>query len=454
MNCPHLNARLVWRAATVALGALVPCGVGRAQQPVVVGTLDSVTTPRLDTLLDLPTVISRALAASPQATLGEAGVRTARSEGRVATGAYLPTLNLNSTALRSDIMSGASAVPGGPVSPAASAYSAGVSSSLELFTGGRRGADRARAHADLGAAEATNVSARFAVTLQAQRAYFEVLRGGELLAVARARVVRAQEGLRYARDRVRAGTATRSDQLRAELELTAGEQQMLAASDTLQSAAFALGRLVGSDAPVGAQAPASLEPRALSLRDSDIVRLAIASSPEVRAAEASARATGAATRSARAQYLPDLRLTGGYNMANQSVVVGAARPGWTLGVGTSFPLFNGFQREDAVTRADAANSVAQATALDAVRQARAESARLINVLHLAERNIALATQAVTAAREDLRVQTERYRAGIATALDRMTSELAVTQAELGLVAAHYNYQVTRATLEALVGQSL
>jgi len=454
MNCPPLSARLVWRAATVALGALVPSGVGRAQQPVVVGTLDSVTTPRLDTLLDLPTVISRALAASPQAALGEAGVRTARSERRVATGAYLPTLGLNSTALRSDIMSGSSGVPGGPGAPSASAYSAGVSSSLELFTGGRRGADRARAQADLGAAEATNVSARFAVTLQAQRAYFEVLRGGELLGVARARVVRAQEGLRYARDRVRAGTATRSDQLRAELELTAGEQQMLAASDTLQSAAFALGRLVGSDAPVGAQSPASLEPRALSLGDSDIVRLAIASSPEVRAAEASARATGDATRSARAQYLPDLRLTGGYNMANQSVVVGAMRPGWTLGVGTSFPLFNGFQREDAVTRADAANNVAQATALDAVREARAESARLINALHLAERNIALATQAVTAAREDLRVQTERYRAGIATALDRMTSELAVTQAELGLVAAHYNYQVTRATLEALVGQPL
>ena len=43
---------------------------------------------------------------------------------------------------------------------------------------------------------------------------------------------------------------------------------------------------------------------------------------------------------------------------------------------------------------------------------------------------------------------------IATALDRQTSELAVTQAELGLVAARYNYQVTRATLEALVGRTL
>jgi outer membrane protein TolC len=130
------------------------------------------------------------------------------------------------------------------------------------------------------------------------------------------------------------------------------------------------------------------------------------------------------------------------------------RPGWTIGVGTTFPIFNGFQREDAVTRADAASEVARVAALDARRQVRTESARLVSALRFAEQNIALAGEAATAAQEDLRVQTERYRAGIATALDRQTSELAVTQAELGLVAARYNYQVTRATLEALVGRTL
>jgi outer membrane protein TolC len=52
------------------------------------------------------------------------------------------------------------------------------------------------------------------------------------------------------------------------------------------------------------------------------------------------------------------------------------------------------------------------------------------------------------------VQTERYRAGISTALDELTSQVALTQAELGRVAARYNYQITRATLEALVGRSL
>jgi outer membrane protein TolC len=260
--------------------------------------------------------------------------------------------------------------------------------------------------------------------------------------------------LKYAQDRVRAGTATRSDELRARLELTAGRQQLLAARDTMQAATYALGRLVGADGPVGALRPASLDPRPLALSDSEVVRLAVDGAPAVQAAEAGARATAANTRSAKSLYTPDIRLTGGYNFANQSPLIGAARPGWTIGLGTTFPIFNGFQREDAVTRADAAAEVARVSALDARRQVRAESQRLLSALRFAEQNIALAGEAVTAAQEDLRVQTERYRAGISTALDRQTSELAVTQAELGLVAARYTYQINRATLEALVGRTL
>jgi outer membrane protein TolC len=238
------------------------------------------------------------------------------------------------------------------------------------------------------------------------------------------------------------------------LELTTGRQQLLAARDTLQASAYALGRLVGSDGPVGAARPASLGPRPLALSDSAVVALAVASAPTVRASEAQSRAADAAVRSARTQYVPTLRLTGGYNWATQSQMLGAIRPGWTIGLGTSYPLFNGFQREDAVTRADATAEITASVARDAARQARAEAARLLGALHIAEQNVVLAGEAVTAAREDLRVQTERYRAGISTALDRLTSELAVTQAELGLVAARYNYQVTRATLEALLGRTL
>ncbi len=409
-----------------------------------------VATVRIDTLLGLETVIARALATNPATVQGEADLRTTRSAIRVAQGEFLPTLTANSSVVRSDI----STPNTGVGSAGASSYSAGIASSIELFTGGRRGADRDRARADYAAAEATDLSQRYAVTLLAERAFYETLRGGDLITVASARVARAERGLRYAHDRVRAGAATRSDELRASLELTAGRQQLLGAQDTLQAAAYALGRLVGAEGPVGAVAPVSLEVRPVALGDSEIVRLAVEGAPVVQAAEAQARALEGNRRAVRAQYAPDVRLTGGYNVANLSPVVGGTRPGWQVAVGTSYPLFNGYQREDAVVRADAAVDIARSVQLDTRRLVRAESSRLLSALRFSRESIALAGEAVSAAEEDLRVQTQRYRAGISTSLDQLSSQLAVTQAELTLVAARYNYQLTRAALEALVGRSL
>ncbi|HEV7990561.1 MAG TPA: TolC family protein [Gemmatimonadaceae bacterium] len=423
--------------------------------PSSASTTDSAFAVRIDSALDLTTVVARALVASPAIAQSEAGLRVARSGLRVSGGAYLPSLSLSSAALRSNVLTATGSPSGGPIGGSgADAYSAGISSSLELFTGGRRGAEQARARSDLSAATASDRSQEFLVTLLAKRSFYEALRGSELLGASAARVARAERGLRYAQDRVRAGTATKSDELRARLELTTARQQQLAARDTLQTAAFALGRVVGADVPIGARAPATLELGPLALSDSDITRLAVASAPAVETAQAAQQASAATVRASRSLYFPDIRLTSGYNWARQSAVVGAVRPGWQVAVGTTLPLFNGFQREDAVTRAEANAQVAQATALDVRRQVRSDAARLLSGLHLAEQSIRLAEEAVSAAQEDLRVQTERYRAGISTSLEELTSQLALTQAELGRVAARYNYAVTRATLEALVGRSL
>jgi outer membrane protein len=428
---------------------------GEAQGVRAPAAPDSTAFVRIDSTLDLATVVERARATSPAITQSEEALRVARSGIRVSNGAYLPSLSVSSAALRSNVLS-TTGTPGsgGASGSGAEAYSAGLSSSLGLFTGGRRGAERARARSELSAATATDRSQQFVVTLLAKRSFFETLRGGELLGASSARVARAERGLRFAQDRVRAGTATKSDELRARLELTSARQQQLAARDTLQSAAYALGRVVGADGPVGARAPGSLEPTPLAVTDSEIVRLAVESAPAVESAEAVQEASAASVRASRTLYYPDVRLTGGYNWARQTAVLGAVRPGWQMAVGTTLPLFNGFLREDAITRAEASAHVARSTALDVRRQVRSDAARLLSGLHLSEQNIALADEAVRAAQEDLRVQTERYRAGISTALEELSSQVALTQAELGRVAARYNYAITRATLEALVGRSL
>jgi outer membrane protein TolC len=300
------------------------------------------------------------------------------------------------------------------------------------------------------------VSDRFVVMLSAQQGFYEVIRATDLVQVARAGLAEADQLLKFTTSMFRAGTVTRSDLLRAQLQSTTMQEQLLAATDTLVAASYSLGWLVGVDGAVGVRADSASEAiRPLALDDSSIVRLAVAASPSVAVAEDVAAATKAALRAARTQYIPTVSATGARNWANSSTVVaGAPRPGWTVIVGTSFPVFNGFQREDAVTRAEVAAYVARVSVADTRRSVRASAAQLLASLNTTTAAISLGEEAIRSAREDLRVQTARYRAGISTMLDVLTSEAALLQAEYSLAQSRNRYHTTRAVLEALVGRRL
>jgi outer membrane protein TolC len=125
-----------------------------------------------------------------------------------------------------------------------------------------------------------------------------------------------------------------------------------------------------------------------------------------------------------------------------------------VAVFTSYPVFNGLQREDAVTRAEVAAYQARVTLSDTRRSVRASAAQLLGALNTTTASIALGTEAIRSAREDLRVQTARYRAGISTILDVLTSEAALLQAEYSLAQSQHRYHITRAAIEALVGRNL
>jgi outer membrane protein len=441
--------------------ALVAAPVAAAQSGAMPQPLSPTLTSSDSTMpypqLMLGEVIERALAVSPFVASATGGVQIARSYKRTTLGAYLPTVIATSAATRvnANQTQAASGVSSGVGSPTSS-QTYGLAAAVDLFTGGRRQANEALARADLRAAGSTLVSDRFVVMLSAQQGFYEVVRATELLRVARAGLAEADQLLKFTTSMFRAGTVTRSDLLRAQLQSTTMQEQLLAATDTLVAASYALGWLVGVDGAVGVRADSASEAiRPLALDDSSVVRLAVEASPSVAVAEDAEAATKAGLRAARTLYVPTVSASGGRNWANSSTVAsGAPRPGWTVTVGTSFPLFNGFQREDAVTRAEVAAYVARVSLNDTRRSVRATAAQLLGALTTTTAAISLGADAIRSAREDLRVQTARYRAGISTILDVLTSEAALLQAEYSLAQSQHRYHITRAALEALVGRKL
>lgn len=379
--------------------------------------------------------------------------RTAAAAEKTSLGSYLPTVSfsagssLSSTerfdGTRNETVTGSS-----------DAYSGGLSASMDVFTAGRRGAERRQAQAQTTAAEAQVVASRYRVALVVERTFYEEIRAGELAEVARSRMERAEQGLVAAERRHQVGSATRSDVLRATLELNTAREALLQAQTQRATAAYALGRLVGRDGPVQGRAPDDGAPRPLALTHQQILDLLADESPTIRAAESSMLAAGAGVAAARTQYLPTLRASSGYDWFNQDPTLANGGTSWSLRLSLSYPIFDGFRREESMERVRVQERVAEMRLADARRGVRADAERLLGQLQLAADRIELAEAAVTVAEEDLRVQQERYDLGAAIILDLLASQTNLAEAQRNLVSARFDYRLARAELEALAGRAL
>jgi outer membrane protein TolC len=177
-------------------------------------------------------------------------------------------------------------------------------------------------------------------------------------------------------------------------------------------------------------------------------------SPRIQSALASANAASADISAARSGYWPTLTLGAntGWNAsrANDYAFLNQRQVSLRL----SWDLFNGFDRELAITQREASYDVARATAEDERRAVQAELTQRLAELDAARSKIDITQTSVAAATEDLRVQQERYRLGVATIVDVLTSQEALDQAEVDVVNARFDYLRARAQIEALIGRSL
>lgn len=401
----------------------------------------------------LPEAIQRALQVQPAMVQARGDQRSAGATKRSAIGAYLPSLSTGASAARSNV-GRIDPTTGQPVPPEYS-YTGSLNASLELFDGFRRLANLRASSANQDAAEAGAVNQRFQVTLATKEIFYDAVGVEELVRVAEAQVRRAQQQLQISVEKLRAGSATRSDSLRSTVEFGNARIALLQARAALAFAQANLGRQIGVDVPVRA-VPDTVLPSPL---DTAALRsTALASAPQVEEAEALARSARALVWSARAQYWPSLTVSYSNNrqgIGSPNLPLFSNYPetfSWRFGV--SWTLFNGFNREANQVNAAVLRDVAEARAADTRRQVNAQLTQLLAALSTAFEQITIARENTAAATEDLRVQNERYRVGAATILDLLTSQASLTQAEVNVVTTRFNYLIARARVEAVAGRTL
>jgi len=404
----------------------------------------------------LDEAVRLALQVQPAMVQARGDQRTAAAALRANTGSFLPQVSAQGSSRRSG---------GGSVyseelnqnfpAPARTGVNGSLIASLDLFDGFQRVADRRAASASLAAADAGIVNQRFQVVLQTKEAFYTALASEALVRVAEAQLRRAEQQLQIAVDKLRAGSATRSDSLRSEVEYGNARLDLLRAEANLATARANLGRQIGIDREVRAAAGDTVLSQ---LPDTAALRAeAIGETPAVRQAEAQARTARAQVGVSRASYWPRFNVQASTSSSGTElpwVSDSTFQGSWEWRFTLSWTLFNGFQRERQVTNATVQRDVAEARAQDARREASAQLTQQLAALANSHAAIEIARSNLAAATEDLRVQQERYRVGASTILDLLASQAALTNAEVSRIQTLYDYVLARAQLEALLGREL
>lgn len=386
----------------------------------------------------------------PAVVQARGDVRVAQAERREAVGNWLPSVS-GSSGWSTNSSERFDPTTQRTVSGSSTAYSAGLNASLLVFDGFRRSAQGRAAGASFASAEASLVNQRFQVILETKQAFFNALAADELVRVAQTRIQRAEQQLKITTDKLAAGSAIRSDTLRAFVELGNARLQLINAETQRATASADLARLVGYDGALRAVAdsatafPADLDTAAVRQE-------ALANSPAIDEAEAQAGAADAQVTVSRAQYFPSVTASYSQNFSGQEVT--SLSNSWSARVGLSWPLFNGFTRETGVARSAAAQDAAHARVDDTRRLVNAQMTQYFANLESARTRSEIAQASRIAAEEDLRVQQERYRLGAATIVEVLTSQESLDQAEVDIVQSRLDYLIAEAQIEALIGREI
>jgi outer membrane protein TolC len=310
------------------------------------------------------------------------------------------------------------------------------------------------ARANQTAAEASLVDARFQQALTTTNQFFDALAAAQLVGVREASVRRAEEQLKVSVNKLRAGSATRSDSLRSLVTLGNARLELIRATSDLAAAEAGLARLVGETGRVKAVDDSVFYRTEAEVDTAALRAEAQSRSPRIQSAAAEAAAARASLRASRSAYWPSLTLSGNtawnasrtndYDLLNQRQV----------SLGLRWNLFDRFDRELSIAEREASLDVADAEAAEAGREVAAELTARLEELAAARARIEITGTSVVAAAEDLRVQQERYRLGASTIVDLLTSQEALNQAEVDVVVARFDYLRAKAQLEALIGRTL
>jgi len=293
------------------------------------------------------------------------------------------------------------------------------------------------------------------VVFGAKELYYGLLKAEKLNGVAEENLELANEQLRKTESLFELGSASRSDLLKAQVQVQAAELTLITAQKGVGISRAGLRLYLALDPlePIEVVDPPEGEEE-IDLLNYDLAE-AIARRPDIQAFEETVTAAKRSVLASQAEYLPDLDLSVSYAGSPEDIggLLDQIRNDYTRSVSVrlSLPIFTGLSRKAGVDHSKSSLRSLELSLRDLKLQAayEIETARL--TLLEQEGSVAVAEKAVAQAEEDLNISEERFRLRAASMLDRIDARVAYSTARAEYVRSRYDYEIAKADMKRVLG---
>jgi len=356
---------------------------------------------------------------------------------------------------------GAIGAPGPVFNPVLNRYAYGVEGQQPIFSFGRLGQSFRTASKQIGAQDEMNRSDLQKLELQALDAFYGVITAEARVRVIQSSLERQRRTTGFLESNFNSGAGARSTVLLARSALKGLEPDLIRAERDADAARMALNRLTGRDvrAPLTVDT-ATIPEFAAPLADTTDAGLqrALDNRPDLEGLRLQKETMRGYATAWRMQYLPALGATGkigilAYDLKDQLTDFDKNLE-WQVGVGLTWPLFDGLTKSSKARQYDSDARTLAATEQQARAFATIEIQGAYREVVAADTAWRAAVEAREAAFEAADMMGRDFRSGAGRITDLLSAEEGLRSAELGLLAARYQKTRARAALRLALGMEL
>ena len=295
-------------------------------------------------------------------------------------------------------------------------------------------------------------SSKIAMVKKVKQAIYDVLLAQKSLDVVSNVYENAQKNYEKTLQRFNVGKASEVERLRAQVTMMNAEPNVSSAENAVLLATWQLKAVMGINLDTDLEVVGDLNDYTAQMLSPYISEDDLSNNSSLLQLGIQGRMLESTIKMQKKQYLPTLAASINYNYSAMGDEELRWFPSSTAAVSLSIPIFDGFQKRYNIKQSKINKNMLDLQLEDTERNLRIGIRNYNDQMALCIKNYQAANATVEIAQKSYDISEKMYEVGKATLVELNDAQLALQQAQLTQAQAVYNFMVTKASLDELIGK--